>query len=317
MGGIAASTSSSLARALNLTSQYGNNLLIRHQADWVNGWLIDNWCWGEEGNNLRLGWNLVEKNWPNTFNTLPWLNALPQIVSSGSVLAELSSINAKSLGLPENILLIAGTTDSNAAVLSTDATSHDGITILGSTIVLKHFVKQPIKGIGVTNHIVGGQWLCGGASNAGGAVLRRFFKDKELKELSRQINPELDSGLMFRPLPFKGERFPSNNPNLEPILDPRPISDSLYLHGILEGLAQIEVDGWEYLKSIGVPFPKKVITLGGGAQNPQWRRIRERKLGIPVITSKEPPALGTARLALQGISREGRLKPFKRKSRLP
>mgnify|MGYP001998936560 CR=1 FL=1 len=66
---------------------------------------------------------------------------------------------------------------------------------------------------------MGGRWLCGGASNAGGKVLRMFFNDMELKELSRQINPEKDSGLNLLPLPAKGERFPIDDPNLEPILN--------------------------------------------------------------------------------------------------
>ena len=37
--------------------------------------------------------------------------------------------------------------------------------------------------------------------------------------------------------------------------------------------------------------------LEGGARNPQWRRIRERVLGCPVISSQAPPAQGVARLA--------------------
>ena len=44
-----------------------------------------------------------------------------------------------------NGVVIAGTTDSNAAVLSVDVEDNDGITVLGSTIVLKRFVKNPIK----------------------------------------------------------------------------------------------------------------------------------------------------------------------------
>ena len=55
---------------------------------------------------------------------------------------------------------------------------------------------------------------------------------------------------------------------------------------------------------LGVPYPKRIITLGGGARNPQWRRIRERALGIPIQTCSRPPALGVARLALRSIARK-------------
>ena len=37
--------------------------LLRHQADWLMGWLLGDWRWGEEGNNLRLGWDLEANAW--------------------------------------------------------------------------------------------------------------------------------------------------------------------------------------------------------------------------------------------------------------
>jgi len=69
--------------------------------------------------------------------------------------------------------------------------------------------------------------------------LSRFFSDFEIKELSRQINPSKNTSLDLLPLNSKGERFPVNNANLEPILGPRPVSDSLYLQALFEGLAKI------------------------------------------------------------------------------
>ena len=71
--------------------------------------------------------------------------------------------------------------------------------------------------------------------------------------LSKQIKPELDSGLNLLPLACKGERFPTFDPELEPILEPRPVSDAKYLHALLEGLALIEAKGWKRLQNLGVP----------------------------------------------------------------
>jgi xylulokinase len=45
----------------------------------------------------------------------------------------------------------------------------------------------------------------------------------------------------------------------------------------------------------------KIVTLGGGARNPQWRRLRERQLGVPIRSCNMPPAAGVARLALQAV----------------
>ena len=301
-GGPASSNSGSLARALQLTKWCGPSTLLRHQADWINGWFLRDWTWGEEGNNLRLGWNLENHSWPEALTKQPWLNRLPIIKPSGSTLGTIARARALELGLPNDVQIVAGTTDSNAAVLATDPGDDDGITVLGTTLVMKRFTTVPIHGPGITSHRVGGRWLCGGASNAGAGVLRQFFNDELLTELSRQINPDTNSGLIFRPLPRPGERFPVDDPSLMPILEPRPVSDALFLQGLLEGLADIEAQGWHTLKALGAKPPKRLISIGGGARNPQWRRIRERRLGVPVITSQQQPAAGVARLALASLS---------------
>ena len=136
------------------------------------------------------------------------------------------------------------------------------MTVLGTTLVLKQWSKTPLAGPGISSHRVAGRWLVGGASNAGAGVLRQFFSDALLVELSRQIDPRSSSGLTLRPLPRPGERFPVDDPNLLPILEPRPISDALYLQGLLEGLAQIEAQGWATLQRLGAEPIQRVISLG-------------------------------------------------------
>lgn len=296
-GGPAASSSGSLARALRLIQRHGNAVLLRHQADWVTGWLLQDWRWGEEGNNLRLGWHLQDQRWPQGMMGCSWHDALPQVRASGSLLGTINPEVAASLGLSNAVSIVAGTTDSNAAVLAADPGRNDGVTVLGTTLVLKRFTDQPLEGPGITSHRVGGRWLCGGASNSGGGVLKQQFPGIDLTELSRQIDPERSSGLHYRPLPAIGERFPNDDPYCKPVLTPRPVSDVRYLHGLLEGMARIESEGWARLTALGAMPPQRVISIGGGARNPQWRRIRERVLGCPVISSQAPPAQGVARLA--------------------
>ena len=297
----AGSCSGSLARALQLVRCHGAGVLLRHQADWISGWLLNDWRWGEEGNNLRLGWDLMTNRWPASFADQPWQQALPEIRRSGSILGTIAPNQAKAFGLADDLIIVAGTTDSNAAVLAADPKPGDGITVLGTTLVMKCFTETPLQAPGVTSHRVGGRWLCGGASNAGAGVLRSFYSDDQLVELSRQIDPDTDSGLKLRPLPAQGERFPVDDPELLPVLEPRPVSDSLFLHGLLEGLAEIEAQGWQRLKALGATAPQRIISIGGGARNPQWRRLRERRLGCSVTTCQTPPAAGVARLAQQAL----------------
>ena len=64
---------------------------------------------------------------------------------------------------------------------------------------------------------------------------------------------------------------------------------------------RVGVAGWNASTndSIGV----SVISLGGGARNPQWRAIRQRLLGVPVLNRPEASAArGMARLALSAIA---------------
>ena len=289
---------SSLAKALKLIDFYGDNIILRHQSDWISGWLINDWRFGEASNNIKLGWNIEKESWPKLFNSFSLRKYLPKIVKSGNILGKIRISLAKEIDLNKNLTIIAGTTDSNAAFISSQINSNEGLTILGTTIVLKKTIKQPINYAGITSHKINGEWICGGSSNAGCGVLSKFFCDEEIEELSRQINPLKKTNLNFLPLNSKGERFPINDPQLEPIVDPRPVSDALFLHGLLEGLANIELKGWEKLQNITGSYPDKIVTIGGGSRNPQWRSIRERILKIPVVTCDKTTSFGTALIAL-------------------
>ena len=296
------STSGSVGRALRLLSLYGNEILLMHQADWISGWILNNWELGEESNNLRMGWEISNSSWPASFNNLKWRNCLPKIIASGQAMGRICKEKANELNLPKNLQIIAGTTDSNAGVLAALPNEYDGVTILGSTIVIKKFVNFPLSGKGISNHRLLGKWLCGGASNAGAAILLDLFNLEYIEELSKQINTTKSTGIDLIPLSKKGERFPIDDPNLMPKLEPRPVSDSLYLHAIFEGLAKIEARSWQKLNKLGADLPRQIITVGGGAKNITWKKIREKEIGIPIKTCNRPPAAGVASIALCALS---------------
>jgi len=232
---------SSLAKALKLIDKYGTNILLRHQSDWITGWFLKDWTHGEEGNNLKLGWDLQKESWPHSYLNTSWQKCLPHIVKSGKIIGQVNFDLAERFNLNKELILTSGTTDSNAGVIASGLGKEDGLTVLGTTIVVKKIIDNPIKKQGITNHRVNGNWICGGASNAGCGILSQFFSDLEIKELSRQINPSKNTSLNLLPLNSKGERFPVNDSNLKPILGPRPVSDSLYLHALFEGLARLNL----------------------------------------------------------------------------
>ena len=124
------------------------------------------------------------------------------------------------------------------------------------------------------NYKLGKYLLAGGGSNTGGNVIKKFFNEHQIINLSKDINPNNSSGLEYYPLLKMGERFPINNPKLKPCLTPRPQSDSLFLHGLLESMAKIEKKSYEAISKLGGSFPEHILTVGGGANNKVWEKIR-------------------------------------------
>ena len=299
----AASPSGTMARALELQQRYPHAHGLRHQGEWLTGWLLGQWRWGDLHNSLKLGWDPVRGGWSGAIGSQPWSGLLPRVVRPGTILGPLHPLVASHLGLPTTAQVVAGTTDSIAAVLAVDPQPGDGVTVLGTTMALKQLCPEPLQGSGVYSHPMGNQWLVGGASNSGGGVLRQFFDTATIAALSRQLDPRHPTGLHYLPLPAPGERFPVDDPQLMPCLEPRPVSDALFLQGLLEGIAAIEARGWARLQALGAPTVGRVLTVGGGARNPAWRQLRQQAVGCPVLNRPHAStACGAAQLAREALT---------------
>jgi len=278
-----------------------------HQADWILGRLGGVFGLSDENNALKLGYDPGARQWPE------WLKALaippgllPRAQPVGSMLGPVDADIARQLGLPRDTLLVAGTTDSNAATLAAGIQRPgDAVTSLGSTLVLKMLSDRPVASAsyGVYSHRIGDQWLVGGASNCGGRALRQHFTDRELNELSQQIDPCTPLGLRYYPLPGVGERFPHNDPSMQPRMQPRPADRAIFLQAILEGIADVEAEGYARLAELGAGHPQQVFSSGGGAVNDSWRKIRERRLGLPVLRAAQTEAAYGAALLARGATR--------------
>jgi sugar (pentulose or hexulose) kinase len=223
------------------------------------------------------------------------------VVPAGTALGRISRTVAARLGLPADLQIVAGTTDSVAAALAASkGDTGEAVTSLGSTLALKVWCDTPVNAAryGIYSHRIGDRWLAGGASNSGGAVLRQHFNETELEQLSLGIDPEKPSGLDYYPLPTTGERFPIADPGLRPRLEPLVEDRRQFLHGLLEGIANIERQGYRRLAELGAPYPSCVYTAGGGAINETWSAMRARLLGVPVRPARHrEAAYGAARLA--------------------
>jgi sugar (pentulose or hexulose) kinase len=282
-----------------------NTVRIVTQADYIKGKLTGQFTLSDENNCFKLGYDSLRQQWPAWIANYGVTQAmLPSVVASGNVVAHIERSQAIALGLSPKLQLVAGTTDSIAAVMATgiDKTSN-AVTSLGSTLVLKILSDHPITDLsyGVYSQPYQGQWLVGGASNCGGEILRQFFDAQTIHALSAQISINQPTGLHYYPLSCIGERFPINDPYKQPELSPRPKSDVMFFQALLEGLSAVEQLGYQRLQQLGAPAITHVMSVGGGSYNQQWLQLRQQLLGLPVMTARyTEAAYGAALLALQG-----------------
>lgn len=304
----AATPTSALAKALWLRAQLGpaRTHLFLHQADWLTALLSELPGISDYHNALKMGFDVEAHTWPDWVAYLADIDSLPNVVPPGSALHTISRPRARQLGIGPDCVIRSGTTDSIAAFLAAGAREPgEAVTSLGSTLALKLLSTTRVDDAryGVYSHWFGDLWLAGGASNAGGAALARYFSSQEIEVLSARIDPAQPSPLDYYPLPAPGERFPINDPHLPPRLEPRPQDRAAFLHAMLEGLARIEAEGYRRLMELGASPVLCVYSTGGGARNPVYTAIRQRHLGCPVrLAQAQEAAYGAARLACHGTA---------------
>ncbi|TRU83548.1 MAG: carbohydrate kinase [Microcystis novacekii Mn_MB_F_20050700_S1] len=302
------SATSSLAKLLWWSQQeiFSQARYFLSQADWLAFLLHGKLGISDYHNALKLGYDLENLCYPDWLENLPMFNLLPEIFAPGTAIDTIKPDLVTRFAIPKDCVIYTGTTDSIAAFLASGANSlGEAVTSLGSTLVLKLLSSQKVddSNYGIYSHRLGNLWLTGGASNTGGAVLKSFFSDQELRNYSLAIDGEEESNLDYYPLLKAGERFPINDPFLPAKLTPRPDNPLEFLHGLLESIARIEALGYQRLQELGANKLERVDSAGGGAKNSTWRIIRQRHLGVPVLLSKqEQAAYGTALLAQQSVT---------------
>lgn len=294
---------SALARAMALCEFAPVHIL--HQADWIASWFSGR-AISDENNALKTGYDLDARRWPEWILATGFdLSLLPDVVEPGTATGVVSEAAQQAFGLPPDAQVVAGTTDGCASFVATGADQPGaGVTALGTTMTIKLLSDKPVSApeYGIYSHRILGQWLAGGASNTGGKVLLKYFDAKSIGRLSAQIDPEEDCPLDYYPLAEPGERFPISDPTLAARLEPRPEKDGEFLHGLLDGIARIEALAYGRLQELGAPQLKSIRTVGGGAQNVIWTRLRERRLDVPMLApASTEAAYGAALLAQRGV----------------
>ncbi|MEM2073475.1 MAG: xylulokinase [Nitrososphaeria archaeon] len=244
---------------------------------------------------------------------------LPVLVEGDRVFDKLPSHVATQLSLDEGVPVALGASDGALSNVGLGAVKEGVCAVnLGSSGAVRVVSKRPIwdnsKMRFFCYYIASKHWLCGGAVNNCGIVLRWYrdnLADKEREKASelgidayRLLDEEAEKvragcdGLIFLPF-MSGERFPIRDP---------------YVRGMFFGLSLGHVKG-HIIRSMmeGITFTIKWIAdaleehtsikiikiSGGGARSPLWRQIVSDIFEKKVVKTnvEEASALGAAILA--------------------
>lgn len=280
---------------------------IAFEADYFSSALAGQRLPTDLNNALKAGADPVTEAWaPWTERLYRKADARPSLVRPGRMLGRMAQTIANELGFAARPQIVAGTTDGCASALAAGLEHPgDAVTSLGSTLTLKKLSDQAVHSAvhGIYSHKILGQWLVGGASNAGGLVLKNLFGKADLASFSQHPIAPAPSALKYVPLLRPGERFPVVAPNLAPCLTPRPNDDATYFRAVLDSLVRWEKHGFDALTAVGAPTLRRLTAVGGGSGNAAWMATRRRDIKVEHFApSSTQPAFGAAFLARSSVA---------------
>ena len=282
---------------------YAKTYVFAHQADYCAGLLSGEFCTSDDSNALKTGYDLIERRWPEEFETALGLdvNKLPKIVRPGMPFAHVSRAAAAEYGLPETARVTGGSTDGYASELAAGAVAPGRwASIIGTTLVLKGVTEKLVLdplGASYSHRLPGGAWLPGGASNLGGRTLNAVCGGRTFDEMNALSEKLIPTGVRCYPLPGRGERFPFVLPDCEPFYIGDVTGDKLY-PAIMEGVGFGERLALERMESIGCEVGDTISTAGGACKSALWLRIRASILNKRLIVPQTvDAAMGSCLLA--------------------
>lgn len=317
----ALTASSTLAKTLFLAkTMIGDRTpcLICHQIDFINGFLTGIYNQTDVNNALKLGFDPVSNDWhpavKKLFDNAPYERfQLPIVLPVASPIATIKPSVAATYGLNPNVVIHTGTTDSIAGFYAAGANQvGDAVSSLGSTLAIKALAAHPCfnHDYGIYSHKVKSDWLIGGASNTGGAVLLNTYTMDEIKQLIAHITSQdiaypwryyCDSVKgQFYPLSNTGERFPiadsqfpgRNPPSPDKPFNQNEISKEHIQHflAITQGLTDIETLAYQKVSELCLHKTTRLFSVGGGTHNSVWMQLRTQQIDATLTNCLMPNA---------------------------
>lgn len=276
--------------------------LFLHATDYLNSWLAGTTEVPTDFTNaMKTGVDLESEDWSVD---LPELR-LSVVIAPGKKFGVLRDELRARWQLPADIALVSGATDSNAAFYASGAAAAgDWSTTIGTTLAIKGLsdVRLDDREARIYCHKhPDGAWLPGGASNAGGEIVRERFGGR-LEEMERKAAVRRTTEHLLYPSVRKGERLPFASSSFEPFFRGDEQDEVGVFLGCVEGVACVEALVFELLESLGGTVGETIYATGGAVQSLLSLQIRadllQKRLSVPAHPNS---AMGAAILAAAGF----------------
>lgn len=283
---------------LLMTGEYATDLSDAAGTLWIN---VDKRDWSDE---MLKACHLTREQMPKVFEGTEITGAL-----IGSV--------AETWGVPAGTPVVAGGGDNAAGAVGMGVFNPgDAFLSLGTSGVLfaadDAYRPNPESGVHTFCHALPNRWHQMSVMLSAASCLdwaSRFSGAGDVAQLIAAAESRGEIGTantLFLPY-LSGERTPHNDPRAKGVLFGLSHESDVGELGqaVLEGVALGFADGLDVLASSS--DIASISVIGGGARSQYWGRILAAALNRPLLYRKNAdvgPALGAARLAQMGVSRQ-------------
>ncbi|MFK7753077.1 MAG: xylulokinase [Sedimentitalea sp.] len=242
------------------------------------------------------------------------MDQMPELAEGTDVVGPVRAGLAEELGLPADVLVVAGGGDNAAAACGVGALGEgDGFVSLGTSGVLlaarDGCVPRPESAVHTFCHAVPDRWYQMGVILAATDSLNWLagITGQTAAELTQALGPTLHAPSTLRFLPYlSGERTPHNDSAVRGSFTGLDIAHTRedMTRAVLEGVSFALRDSLEALRSTGAQLDR-VLAIGGGAQSSYWVELLATVLNLPIDLPEQGEfgaALGAARLAICGVT---------------
>ncbi len=238
----------------------------------------------------------------------------PPLVQSHDEIGKLDHELAEELGLSHDVPVFSGGADNPCAAVGAGIVRPDqGMASIGTSGVFLAYEESGDKAynghLHYFNHVVPNAFYTMGVTLAAGSSLNWFKKTfapeesfVELLKGVKDIKPGSD-GLLFAPY-ISGERTPYTDSNIRGTFLGMDIAHTRdhFARAVLEGITFSLKDSYELMKKHSNTEFSQIVSVGGGAKNPDWLQMQADIFNAPVVTleTEQGPAMGAAMIAAVG-----------------